>query len=179
MEKLTRLNPKTTSLNPSGGKSELTTADIAAACANANAIGMDILLTKICGQRRPMVPLFYEIYRMVIDEAIKGGWKSPKGSDRLRSLTQLAIYETVNEMACPTCKGRKFSKQAPTKACGRCNGTGIYRIEGDIRADALGVSRAAWYKTWASRYEIIRKLVKDFADEHEYQALKSIRKLLT
>lgn len=178
---LARLNAKSQSLLQTFGKAELTPADISAALSGTqedrlvnNEIGIEVLLAKICNNRQSQVKCFYPIYRGVAEIAIKGKWKMKRGEDRLRSLTQLAVFEATNDQACPRCKGTTFNPRNPTKACEPCRGTGRYRIKDYERAEALGVSKQTWSRTWEPRYQD----VQIFIETQEHKALKSIAKKL-
>lgn len=171
---LARLNAKTSSWGNAGGFDSLTASQIAAACAGANPLGLDLLLASICQNRGSQIKAFYAIYLGIVDIALKSKWKMREREDRLRSLAQLAIFEATNDQACPRCKGTQYDPKRPSVSCTPCRGTGRYRIKDYQRAKALGVSDSVWCNVWKLRYRDI----EIYIDEQKYEALSSIRQRL-
>lgn len=174
MKLLTRLNPKSQSFTDTGGGGDLTPLDIAAACAGADDLGLRVLLTKVCGDRTHHGQMFYQIYGIVVSRAAKGGWRVPKGEEKLRALTQLAIFEAVNDFACPACNGTKFNRKRPSQPCAPCAGNGRLRLTEPLRAEVLGITRQAWYKLWNQRYREVQQIIGD----HESSATRKIYRQL-
>jgi len=175
---LTRLNPKGSDIGRVGYSTAggLTSADISAACAGANAVGETILLAKICGDRCVQDPLFYKMYTEVIDLATKQGWKAKKrGEDKIRSVLQLAIYESVTQYVCPVCRGTKWSRKDPTKPCTPCRGTGKWRISDTDKAAVTGISKTAWSKLWRYRYEDIVLMLENYEHQAKVSILNKLR----
>lgn len=173
IETLARLNPKTAKMDGvGGGNSDLTTSDISACLSGADKTGCYALMVKVCGDRSVQKPLFYRIYNIVVTMATKHGWKSPRGADRLRSLTQLAVFELVNDEVCEICDGSGYDPFKPTTKCKACAGTGRPIITDQLRASALGISPSAWSQTWYRRLEKIKLVIQD----HEHKAIKKIYK---
>jgi hypothetical protein len=152
----------------------LTPAMISAACSGADPVGLDLLLAQICQNRACQIKAFYPIYLGIVALALNNGWKMREKQDRLRSLSQLAVFEATNDQACPRCKGTKYDPRRPTKACTPCRGTGKYRIKDYQRAAAIGVSTKVWSVVWQPRYIEI----EIYIGEQKYKALKEIRKKL-
>ena len=170
-EILTRTNPKTTNLTGAGGgATEITPSDIMAACTGTDPLGLEMVMVKVCGDRSRQGKVFYGIYNHVITLACRHGWKSPKGKERFRALTQLAMFEVVNGIVCPICQGRKRDPFNKTKPCKACRATGKLLILEDDRAKALSISRTAWYKTWIYRYEKIKEII----EQKEHSAIRRI-----
>ncbi|MHA1483487.1 MAG: hypothetical protein ACTSQA_08670, partial [Candidatus Heimdallarchaeaceae archaeon] len=118
-ELLKLLNPKTARLDDiGGGVPALTADDINAACAGANSIGLDVLLARVCSDRQAQRRAFYSIYQSVAQLAIDRQWKiRTRGEEKLRSLTQLVIFELTMTPRCPKCHGTKFNQRLnPCKA---------------------------------------------------------------
>jgi hypothetical protein len=139
-------------------------------------VGETILLAKICGDRHTQEPLFYQMYREVIDLALKQGWKAKKrGEDKIRSVLQLAIYESVTQFVCPTCRGTKWSRKDPTKACAPCRGTGKWRITDKDKASVTGISKQAWSQTWQHRYNDILILLENYEHKAKVSILKHLK----
>ncbi len=177
IEILTRLNPRISQIDNIGISTAggITSSDIAAACAGIDKTGELIILAKICGYRDVHEPLFYRMYREAIDLAIKGNWKvGERGEDRIRSVLQLAIYESVTQLVCPSCKGTKQNPANPTKSCIPCNGIGKWRMTDEQKAAVVGISKQAWSKTWQYRYDDMLLLL----DVYEYKAKRKILRRL-
>jgi len=172
-EILTRLNAKVQSFSDSGGKSELTTSDIAAACSGSDKLGLSVLLLKVCDDRSAQEPFFYRLYNRITDLATKQKWKTDKrGDDRIRSVMQLALFEKIAEKKCPTCNGTRYDPFDPTKKCEQCKGSGEWLLEDRDRAHAIGVSKQAWSKTWTNRYQDICAVIEgtEYTAKHQIWA---------
>lgn len=175
-EILARLNCKTQSFSDGGGHSTLAVSDIAAACSDADPLGVSILLHKVCGDRSQHPMIFYSLYQDVITIVAKYGWKGGR-KERFRDITNLAIFETMNKEVCPVCKG---SGRDPLKPVRKCR-SGV--ISDDVcrpvifdkdRAQALRISPSAWCQTWGGRYEKLRERVKMRIECAEPAAMRSI-----
>ncbi len=173
-EILQLLSPKSVRLDGANrGIPELTTDDINAACAGANQIGLDLLLTKVCNDRLAQHRAFYSLYQEVIQLAVDHHWKiREKGQEKIRSLVQLAIFELTTVLRCPKCNGTRYNNRL--RPCKPCSGTGFYKIKNAQRARVLGVNASTWNRVWAYRYAEILLLIENY----EADALKLIGKKL-
>lgn len=169
-ELLRLLNPKTARLDGvNRGLPMITTDDINSACAGADQIGLDLLLSKVCDDRAAQHRAFYSLYQEVVQLAVDKHWKiREKGQEKIRSLTQLILFELTAAPRCPKCNGTKFNKRL--RPCRSCNGTGFYKIRDAQRARALGINSSTWNRVWAYRYAEVLSLILN----HETNALKSI-----
>jgi len=161
LEKLTKLNPKGNKYVHSAGKSELTVDDLNGAMAGVDQTGLYTLMVKVINDRTAQKPLYESIEAKIRKYATASGWKSPRNEDRIQGLTRLAMFEEVNCQVCPICKGNETDPFNPTKKCTGCNGTGRPIITDELRARSLGISPAAYCKTWFPRYKKIREVVGD------------------
>ena len=173
-ELLKLMNPKTTRMDGAGGGvPTLTTDDINAACAGADQIGLDMLLAKVCTDRQAQKRAFYSLYQDIVQIAVDRHWKiREKGQDKIRSLTQLIIFELTNTPRCSKCNGTKFNRNL--KPCKPCDGTGFYRIKDAQRARALDINPSTWQRVWAYRYADVLSVIAT----HEAEALRTIGKKL-
>lgn len=173
-ELLKLLNPRGVQLTDTGGSVPLITSDdINAACSGADPIGLDVLLIKVCNDRQAQRRAFYSLYQEVIQLAVDQRWKiRERGEEKLRSLTQLVIFELTNKPRCPKCNGTKYTRNF--KPCKVCGGTGFYKIKESQRAKALNVAPSTWARVWAYRYGEVLSLITT----HEVDALKSISEKL-
>jgi len=153
------LNPKTARLDDlRGGVPTLTADDINAACAGANDIGLDVLLARVCDDRQAQQRAFYSIYQHIVQLAIDRKWViRAKGKEKLRSLTQLIIFELTTTPRCPRCHGTKFNQHL--NPCKACDGTGFYKIKDSQRARAIGVSPSTWQRVWLFRHAEVLSLI--------------------
>ncbi|MEN8171406.1 MAG: hypothetical protein ABFS03_00850 [Chloroflexota bacterium] len=173
IEILTRINPKVSNMESIGISTAggLTSADVSAACAGINKKGELMLLAKICGVRGVQEPLFYRMYNDACKLAVKGNWRAGKrGLDRIRSVLQLAIYESITQMICPTCRGTKFNPRNPTKTCSGCDGKGIWRMTDADKYRTVGISQQSWNKTWKWRFNDMLILL----EKYEYSAKRKV-----
>jgi hypothetical protein len=173
-EILRLLNPKSVRLDgASRGVPAITIDDINAACAGADQIGLDLLLSRVCDDRSAQHRAFYSLHQEVVQLAVDHHWKiREKGQEKLRSLTQLILFELTNPVRCPKCKGTRYNKQL--RPCKTCYGTGFYKIKNAQRARALGVNASTWGRIWGARYADVLSLLLN----HESDALKNISKKL-
>lgn len=169
-EILRLLNPKTARLNGvSRGVPEITTDDVNGACAGADQVGLDLLLSRVCDDRVAQHRAFYSLYQEVIQLAADRRWKiRKKGQEKIRSLTQLILFELTAAPRCPKCNGTKYNKRL--RPCSACCGTGFYKIKSSQRARALGISSSTWKRVWAYRYAEVLLLISN----HEADALRNI-----
>lgn len=173
-ELLRLLNPRTSQLtDSSAGIPLITVDDVNAACAGVDQAGLDLLLVRVCNDRQAQRRAFYSLYQEVVQLAVDQRWKiREKGEEKLRSLTQLVIFELTNKPICPKCNGTKFNRNF--RPCKSCGGTGFYKIKESQRARALNVAPSTWTRVWAYRYAEVLSLITT----HEINALKSIGKKL-
>ena len=175
-ELLTLLDPKSARLEYAGhGTGALTKTDVIAAMAGADALGLELLMAHVCNDRQAQSQAFYALYNRVMSLAIDQGWqmKSKRGQARVRSLTQLAIFEHTNTPRCPACNGTKYNRNM--RQCKPCEGTGYIKIRDSHRARAMGINPSSWKRYWAGRYADVEQIIS----ECEYLALREIRKRLT
>ncbi len=168
-ELLVRLNPKSAPMMRMDGVSELTSADIAAACAGANKFGVDIILAKIAGKSTK--DLDARLYGMVVDLIAKEKWKMRGKSKRIEALLDLIIAEHINETRCASCHGTRYIL---AKRCTECNATGYIRFNDSLRAQLLGVDKSTFCKVWKERYFRILEVLS----ANEYDSYYHIRRLL-
>lgn len=173
-EILRLLNPRTARLDGANkGVPEITTDDVNAACAEADQIGLDLLLSRVCDDRSAQHRAFYSLYQEVVQLAVDNHWKiREKGKEKLRSLTQLILFELTNPIRCPKCKGTRYDKRL--RPCKACRGTGFYKIKNTQRARILGINASTWGRVWMPRYADVLMLLMN----HESDALKSIGRKL-
>ena len=175
-EILTLIDPKSARLEYAGhGTAEITKADVNAAMAGANGLGLDLLLAHVCNDRKAQSQAFYALYNRVMGLAMDQGWQyeSKRGQGRIRSLTQLAIFEHTNTPRCPACNGTRYTRNM--RPCKPCEGTGYVKIRDSHRARAMGIAPSSWRRYWQTRYADVEHIIS----ECEYLALREIRKHLT
>lgn len=171
-EILVKLNPGSINLEGrvSGGRPELTTADISAALAGANKAGLDLLIGQICG-----VSEYKVIYGLFLPEAIKVAtrlkWRTDSGTQvRTRRLLDIVLSESLLSRRCPSCHGTKYSIINPSQYCESCNGTGLFNNFDYLKAQYLEISDRAWRKTWREREKDLIALL----ERRAYQAKRKI-----
>jgi hypothetical protein len=175
-EILTLLDPKSVRLEYAGfGKAEITRMDVNAAMAGADETGLNLLLAHVCNDRKAQSQAFYSLYNRVMTLAMDQGWQfeGKRGQERIRALTQLALFEHTDTPRCPACKGTKYNRAM--RPCKACKGTGYYKIKDSHRARAMGINRTSWSRLWAKRYADVLQIIS----EAEYLAMRNIRKSLT
>jgi hypothetical protein len=172
MEKLTLLNPKTTSMDGIGGIPELTPSDLAACCAGANEAGFLLLTYQVCG-----VGEYKRLHATFLPEAIRLARRlkwSLKRPERLDMFLKVMLVEAIADKRCPSCRGTKYSLMSPSSECRTCRGTGIYMLQDYAKAEIMEISKQAYSKTWYPR----EKDIKALFDRRIYQAKQSIFKRL-
>lgn len=151
----------------------LTVDDINAACAGADQLGLDILLAKICHDKKQQGVAFDRLYLEVVSTASNHHWKiKGERNEKLKRLTQLIIYELIEPSRCPKCRGTQYNRNM--KPCKACHGTGYYRIKDSQRAKVLGIDRSTWNRVWSFRYAQILSNIS----YHETAALNNMAKKL-
>lgn len=165
-ELMVRLNPKPAPLVRLGGRSELTTQDIAAACSGADPVGLKILISRITGDSE--ISIHTTVLSLVKALSKENKWKCRDRDNRLESLANLVVLEYILEPRCPLCHGTKYYQNKP---CDVCKATGFIRWNDQERASAIGVNPSVWLRTWKERYALVMQRL----NEHETDAYRSIR----
>lgn len=171
MQLLIRLNPGHINPDSTGGRSELTTSDIAAALAGANKPGLDLLIGQVCGESdfKALYGLFLpQVYRL----ANRLKWSlTGNGEPRMAKLLQIVLFEAIAPRKCPSCKGTRYSLLNLSQKCPTCYGAGVWFGYDRAKAKYLGISDQAWRKTWREREKDIQALL----DQRMYQAKRQIQ----
>ncbi len=172
-EILTRLNPKTQTMEQSGhGHGETTSLDIAACCAGCDKAGLSVLLERVAGNREVHQRDFYSLYQEVVGVASSQRWKVKK--DQIRTLLQIALFEHCQAGTCPSCKGTRFQISDPSKPCRRCKGAGKHMLHLNDKAEALKVAKKTWLDVWEARFHEVLSILQD----KEYEAMRVIYRRL-
>lgn len=149
--------------------------DLLAAMHGCSDLGTAILLVKYAQDRSSRSTAFYALYDRVVTLFVDKGWKcktEDKGKEIMRSMCQLALYET-QDPKCKKCRGAGVgARQGQCRACG---GSGNEKIEDQERAVALGVSKQSYRATHKQRYLAVVELVRNT----EESTLRTIKKRLT
>lgn len=90
------------------------------------------------------------------------GWGEAE-HEQLRTLTGVLFEDVMGAEACPDCSGRGLRYDDIGRyqgVCPNCGGSG-HRSSTTVthRAKALGVSRQAYYRTWAPRFDALRDVL--------------------
>ena len=148
MEILKLLLPQCSDLSRvrTGGKPEITSEDVSAALARlpveASLYGRYLILDDQIARDL--------LIRMLVDVCLDLGFEGDL--TRLRQLVNLGLSESHGRNKCPQCKG--IGKLGIQK-CEHCHGSGLKRPTEASRANALGIARGKFKKTWQHRYEQI------------------------
>ena len=148
MEILKLLLPQCSDLSRvrTGGKPEITSEDVSAALARlpieASLYGRYLILDDQIARDL--------LIRMLVDVCLDMGFEGDL--TRLRQLVNLGLSESHGRNKCPQCKG--IGKLGIHK-CEHCHGSGLKRPTEASRAQALGIARGKFKKTWQHRYEHI------------------------
>lgn len=155
------------------GGPEITAQDVAFACSGTSVGGYLVALSKWVHDSSVQDALYYHAYLAAVDVAARDRWRVPKGQERVRKLSRMAIGELVNPMKCALCQGRAEIWPRGTStpiACPRCGGTGSRRLRASEMARVIGVDDSTWSRSWAGKYEALYRLYADW----ELDALKQI-----
>ncbi len=165
MEILKLLLPQCSDLSRvrTGGKPDLTAEDIAAALARlpkeASLYGRFLILNDQTARRRLVPMICGGCAELGFDYHSSKDFASPPYvdgrpiyTDRLVDLVNLALDESHGRHKCPRGNG---VGQIGVQRCDHCSGSGVRRPTESSRADALGIARGKFKKTWQHRYENI------------------------
>jgi len=186
IEILTRLNPKVSNMESVGVSSVqgLTSADVAAACARCSPLGYLALKRRVIGDMT-LCSGYYELYARIIKLAYKHKWEVRPKCDRIpkfKALLNICLSDYFEISRCKPCKGS--GKKATDKAgiifrtCQACEGTGNKPKNDATRARALGVSRSAYSRNWANRYNQVMNMLNDLLPIEEDRAIREVNKRL-
>jgi hypothetical protein len=175
-EMLARLNPSSPlpTGDPPTGPPVITPQDIAAACANTDAAGAEIVWRKYVevGSDAPQTKSFYVTWHRVVQLSIEEDWPSgPRGANWLRKLTILALIELIDPMRCGVCEGTRFRMN---RLCPLCKGTGKQPLDQAMRSEIAGIPFPAWRSGWGNRYERVYRMLAAMENTVLYQAAEKL-----
>lgn len=137
----------------SGGKPEITAADIAAALTGAKPIALWIARAKYLADPVAEGHIRGWMLAAAITVAHRDGWKQVSFPRKVK-LASIAANDVI-PTRCPTCKSRKLvpSREANLtgEPCPQCAGSGIILLGPQDKADILGVKLKTWRNTWQAR----------------------------
>lgn len=177
MEILTILNPGSIDLEPTSRRTDkdgLSAALVSAAMAGADEIGVMVLMRRVGGDTSAYKEAYIRLTKGVIRVAKQNKWKLTN-CDKVKDLLNLCLYEYIHPIKCPTCRGTGFYRY---KECPTCLGTTNYTLNDTQRAQAIGVHRSNWRRTWAIRHKQVTDYLTIALPDHESRALSRIYKLM-
>ena len=154
---LNKLVPQSVALDSvSGGKTEITSSDVAAALGfgNLSPAACNYGLAKYCASKlaaNELMAFFNDIIKkQVKTEQWTQGLKSTEG------LAQLMMLEGVYGVHCNKCKGRGIAVHCKggrgiSKDCEKCHGTGLGAHSERRRAGIANISSSSWDRHWKLR----------------------------
>lgn len=153
----------------SGGAPALS-MDQLMACLKGLDRGPELLIRAAFIGQPVMRDLYLEGFHLAVTIASEKGWKPVKGKPVLRNMAAMAIDEVVapNRHFCPACGGTGQTYGGPDKppgVCRRCTGSGNRFISMRSQAARCDIDEAAWRRTWAPRYPVIRMAIYGWQDD--------------
>lgn len=173
MEKLTILNPKSINMNGVGGIPELTAADLAACCSNANNAGFLLLVAQVCGSYNFSM-VFNEFWPETEKLAKRLKWRMrEKDKETLKKFLEMLLIDSIFSEKCPSCRGTKYSLINPSEKCPTCGGSGQPLTFDFKKAEYIGITKQSYSETWLEREDEVKALF----DRRTYQVVQSIKNL--
>lgn len=149
-----------------------------------------------CGSMGDLLELHDALFDRVARLAYSRQWKlaEQRGQQIVKRMTALALYETLDDKRCPTCNGKgttTFNLDeypdlmfAPTfeqlngyegrLRCRSCLGSSRVKLSARKRADLSGIHKDSWIRMWASRYEEVFTIPRDWlSDARRHMAQRS------
>ena len=151
-ERLARLAAKSQSWQTAAGAhGAITPSDIAASLAGGSRLGYAAALLAYAQHFDMRSIAERELWLRVVDLAARERWQIQPGM--LRLLTKLAVFEAEHPARCYRCGGRgEMRLDGKVFRCEECIGTGRGRASERQLADAAGVPKTTWRRTWAPKY---------------------------
>lgn len=128
--------------------------DLAASLSGLTHDAMALAMIRYVGDSSLMPQLAYQAWLRAVDVVNRDGWRPPRGTELVRKMTQVALYEAVERPVCGACHG---TGHLGARQCHHCQGSGAETIRDVDVARALDMKRDTYCKTWKLRYESIRR----------------------
>lgn len=155
-----------------GGSTPSTGQATAAALSGLSEHAMALAMVRYVGDVSPMPQLAYAAWLRAVDVANRDGWRPPRGSEIVRKMAKAAIFEAIEPHRCGACNGTGYLS---ARACHRCGGTGNEPIRDATLAQALGVDKSNYSRTWKPRYQAVKSEVGNWVTNLDYEVRAKIR----
>jgi len=139
-----------------GGRPELTPADVCMALSGCGRYATAWAYVQYCGDLSPLPELARGAWLRAVDTAHRELWwqQIPRGSERIRKLSETALIETIADPICPHCHG---TRRLSGRFCHHCDQTGKVALTDSRVADLIGIDRSNYRKCWKPKYQSVRQ----------------------
>lgn len=149
-----------------------------------------------CHDLKALEDLERRLWQIVIGMSQAEQWKLPKGEFVTRRLAALALYESMDPLICPQCNGKgtttfelrrepglmmsqyysQLNEHEGRIRCQACQGSGKVKLSARKRADLAGINKDTWPRYWASRYEAVFALTREWLTEARSHLARELRR---
>lgn len=121
-----------------------------------------LLLRYIWCQDETVYPeLLSEVEHMVKGLALIEEWHGFAAEEKIQALSTLALRYFNHHPLCKTCNGTGIVK---ITSCLQCFGSGKQRLTHSVLANAVGVHRSNWLRSWDSKFNLVLAVLGEWED---------------
>jgi hypothetical protein len=184
MEILSRLLPKISQLDSVGHSTVqgLTSADIAASCANCSDIGFFAIKRRYLDDWSADSG-YYRIYSGIVRVGQANKWKhrgKPLTVADVRRLLDECLKDYFVDHKCPKCggTGSLVVNEIMRIQCTQCFGKKLIDRRNYMIADSMNIKRTTYNRVWAKKHEQVMDYLRKVIPNEEINAETSICKML-
>lgn len=120
-----------------------------------------LLLRYVWCQDESVYPeLLLEVQRAVRGLALEEGWKGFEG--KVEALSVLVLRYFQQRPLCKTCNGTGIVK---ITSCPQCFGSGKQRLTHSVLANAVGIHRSNWLRSWNDKFNLALAVLSEWEEE--------------
>jgi hypothetical protein len=122
-----------------------------------------LLLRYIWCQDETVYPdLFLEVEQMARGLALSEGWHGFSAEEKIQALSTLALRYFNCQFLCKVCRGTGIMK---IESCHACFGSGKKRLTHAVLANAVGIHRSNWLRSWNDKFNSVLQIMNEWEDD--------------
>ncbi len=106
--------------------------------------------------------LLSEVEQMVQGLALSEEWCGFAAEEKIQALSALALRYFQHRSLCKACSGTGIVK---ITSCPQCFGSGKQRLTHSVLANAVGVHRSNWLRSWNEKFNLVLAVLSEWEEE--------------